>query len=339
MKTFIALDVSLEKTAICIMSADGLIAAEVTAASDPDAIAAELARQEAVGPDTLVGLEAGPLSEWIARGLADLGAPVVLMETRQVRAALSSMVVKTDRNDARGMAQLLRMGWFRPVHLKSVDAREQRALLAARETLARRLKDVENSVRGLLRGFGLKLGAVGPRLWEGRVRDMVAGHPVLAAIFEPLVAARAALLEQLGRLDGRLLAIVREDPACRLLMSAPGVGAVVALTFRAAVDDPSRFASSKAIGSCFGLTPRRYQSGETDRSLGISKAGDASVRRALFTAAHVIMNQVRRNFPLKTWASALAARAGVRRAKVALARRLGVILHRMWADRTEFRFA
>ena len=132
MTTFVALDVALEKTAICIMLADGSIAAEVTAASDPEAISAELGRQEVVGPDTLVGLEAGPLSEWLARGLVDLGAPVVLMETRQVRAALSSMVVKTDRNDARGMAQLLRMGWFRPVHLKSMDAREQRALLSAR---------------------------------------------------------------------------------------------------------------------------------------------------------------------------------------------------------------
>ncbi len=339
MKTFVALDVSLEKTAICIMLADGSIAAEVTAASDPDAIAAELGRQEAIGPDTLIGLEAGPLSEWIARGLADFGAPVVLMETRQIRAALSAMVVKTDRNDARGIAQLLRMGWFRPVHLKSMDAREHRALLAARETLARRLKDVENSVRSLLRGFGLKLGAVGRRLWGERVRDMVGGHATLTAIFEPLVTARAALLEQLGCLDKRLLAIVREDPACRLLMSAPGVGAIVALTFRAAVDDPSRFASSKAIGPCFGLTLRRYQSGETDRSLGISRAGDASVRRALFTAAHVIMNQVKRSFALKTWASALAARAGARRAKVALARRLGVILHRMWADSTKFRYA
>ncbi len=173
------------------------------------------------------------------------------------------------------------------------------------------------------------------------MREVVGGHATLAAIFEPLVAARAALLEQLGHLHERLLATVRQDPACRLLMSAPGVGAIVALTFRAAVDDPSRFASSKAVEPCFGLTPRRIQSGEADRSLGISKAGDASVRRgrALFTAAHVIMNQVRRSFPLKAWASALAARAGARRAKVALARRLGVILHRMWADGTEFRFA
>lgn len=339
MKTFVALDVSLEKTAICIMLVDGSIAAEVVAASDPEAIAAELGRQEVVGPDTLVGLEAGPLSEWLARGLVDLGAPVVLMETRQVRAALSSMVVKTDRNDARGMAQLLRMGWFRPVHLKSMDAREQRALLSARETLARRLMDVENSVRGLLRGFGLKLGVVSRGRWQERVRDVVGGNAALAAIFEPLVAARAALLEQLGRLHERLLAVVRQDPACRLLMSAPGVGAVVALTFRAAVDDPSRFGSSRTVGPCFGLTPRRYQSGETDRSLGISKAGDPSVRRALYNAAHVIMHQVRRGFALKSWAAALAARAGLRRAKVALARRLGVILHRMWVDGTEFRFA
>lgn len=339
MKTFIALDVSLEKTAICALSADGSVLAERVACSTPEAIAEELGRLQAMDGQVLVGLEAGPLSEWIARGLSDAGAQVTLMETRQVRAALSSMVVKTDRNDARGMAQLLRMGWFRPVHVKSVDAREQRALLSARTTLARRLKDVENSVRGLLRGFGLKLGLARRRQWEARVREIVGGHAALSAIFEPLIAARTALRDQLAVLDKRLLAVAREDQACRLLMTAPGVGAIVALTYRAAVDDPSRFSSSRAIGPCFGLTPKRYQSGETDRCLGISKAGDPAVRQVLFTAAHIIMNSVRRSFPLKNWAAAVAARAGAKRAKVALARRLGVIPHRMWADGAEFRYA
>lgn len=176
MNTFIALDVSLEKTAICALAANGSVLAERVVPSTPEDLPAELRRLDAMDGQALVGLEAGPLSEWIARGLENAGAQVTLMETRQVRAALSSMVVKSDRNEARGMAQLLRMGWFRPVHLKSVDAREQRALLSARTTLARRLKDVENSVRGLLRGFGLKLGPVRRRRWEARVQEIVGGH-------------------------------------------------------------------------------------------------------------------------------------------------------------------
>ena len=336
MEKFAALDVSLEKTAICVLAADGSIVVETTASSDPDGILSALLKHGAA--EAMIGLEAGPLSEWIARGLSDQGATATLMETRQVRAALSSMVVKSDRNDARGMAQLLRLGWFRPVHVKSMDAREQRALLAARATLVRRIRDVENSVRGLLRGFGLKLGVAGRRRWEERVREIVAGHPTLNAIFEPLIAARTAMAEQLGLLSKRVIDVARDDEVCRRLMTAPGVGAVVALTFRAAIDEPARFTSSRAIGPCFGLTPRRYQSGEMDRSGGISRAGDPGVRQALFTAAHVMMTSVSRDFPLKSWAKALAARAGVKRAKVALARRLGVILHRMWMDGSEFRY-
>jgi transposase len=209
MEKFAALDVSLEKTAICVLAADGSVVVEATASSDPDGILSALLKHDAA--EAVIGLEAGPLSEWIARGLSDQGATVTLMETRQVRAALSSMVVKSDRNDARGMAQLLRLGWFRPVHVKSMDAREQRALLAARTTLVRRIRDVENSVRGLLRGFGLKLGVAGRRRWEERVREIVAGHPTLNAIFEPLIAARTAMAEQLGLLSKRVIDVARDD--------------------------------------------------------------------------------------------------------------------------------
>src|SRR4051812_11434523 len=147
---FAALDVSLEKTTVCVMSLDGAITKEAVVATDPEAIATCLS--DDLGRLERVGVEAGPMSEWLARGLADLGVSVVLMETRQVRAALSAMIVKTDRKDARGMAHLLRTGWFRPVHVKTVDAREQRAMLSARTTLVARLKDIENSVRGLDHG-------------------------------------------------------------------------------------------------------------------------------------------------------------------------------------------
>jgi transposase len=197
------------------------------------------------------------------------------METRHVRAALSARVAKTDRNDARGMANLLRMGWFRPVHVKSLDAREHRALLSARSTLVRRLKDVENSVRGLLRGFGIRLPSMLRGRWDAKVREAIAGHPTLTLVLEPLLIARTALREQVAVIDKRVRDAARQDPVCNRLMSVPGVGPIVALTYRAAVDDPSRFTSSKSVGAVFGLTPRRYQSGETDRVGSISRAGDS----------------------------------------------------------------
>lgn len=334
---FVALDVSLEKTALCVMAADGSIRRESVVATDAEAIADALAEYR--GGLVQVGLESGPMSEWLVRGLEARGIAVVLMETRQVRAALSAMIVKTDRKDARGMANLLRMGWFRPVHVKTRDAREQRALLSARATLVARLKDIENSIRGLLRGFGLRLPRALKGRWAATVRECIEGHPMLLEILEPLMTAREALREQLAGLDKRVRDAARADPVCRRLMTAPGVGAIVAMTFRAAVDRPERFRSSRQIGPCFGLTPRRYQSGEADRSGAISRAGDASVRVALFEAAHVIMTRVAAWSALKAWAMNVAKRRGAKRAKVALARKLGVVLHRMWVDATQFRVA
>jgi transposase len=237
------------------------------------------------------------------------------------------------------MAQLLRLGWFRSVHVKTIEAREQRALLTARTALVRRLGDLENSVRGLLRGFGLKLPRLLRGRWDAGVREMVAGHPTLPAILEPLLLARSALRAQLAVLDKRVRDIARADEVCRRLTTVPGVGAVVALTFRAAVDRPERFASSKAVGAHFGLTPKRYQSGETDRIGAISRAGDASVRVALFEAAHGMLTRTARWSALKTWAMRLAERRGAKRAKVALARKLGVVMHAMWRDGTSFRFS
>lgn len=194
-----------------------------------------------------IGLEAGPLSEGLVRGLADAGFTAILMETRQVRAALSSMTVKTDRNDARGMAHLLRMGWFRPVHVKSMDAREQRMLLSARTTLVRRLRDIENSVRGLLRGFGFRFPRMLRARWTQSIRGALAGNPTLLAIIDPLLAAGAALRDQLAVLEKRVRDAARQDPICHRLMTMPGVGAVVALTFRAAVDRPERFSSPRQL--------------------------------------------------------------------------------------------
>jgi transposase len=260
------------------------------------------------------------------------------LETRHVKAALSAMTVKTDRRDARGIAQLLRMGWFRPVHCKSPGSQEVRALLVARKQLQGKLLDVEFSIRGILRGFGLKMGVVTRTGFEMRVRELCSGQTMLEQIAEAMLAARAALRKEYSKLHKAMLAIVRKDEVCRRLMSAPGVGPLVSITFKTAIDDPARIRKSKGVGALLGLTPRKYQSGETDVTGGVSCVGDEMARTALYEAANAVLSRVTRFSALKRWGLDVAKRRGSKRAKVALARKIGVILHRMWVDGTSFRW-
>ena len=332
--SYAGIDVSLELSSVCVVDATGRIVREAKVASEPEVLVAWF-RNPGVGV-MRIGLEAGPLSQWLYAAMRDAGLAVELLETRHVRDAFKAMPVKTDRKDARGIAQLMRLGWFRPVHCKSLPAQETRALLTARKLLQTKRLDVEMSLRGVLRGFGLKVGPTTARSFPVRVCELVEGHPTLTAVAEALLAARDALGEQLRGLEKRLRDQAREDGRVRLLMTAPGVGAMVALTFVAAIDDPGRFRSSKAVGAHFGLTPRRYQSGETDVTGRISKIGDAGVRTMLYEAANIVLTRPVKGSALKSWAARLAARAGMRKAKVALARKLAVVLHRMLADGTPF---
>jgi transposase len=337
MDHYAGIDVSLECSSVCIVDASGKIIREGKVASEPEALTGWL---EGSGLDLArVGLEAGPLSQWLYVAMRDAGLSVELLETRHVRDAFKSMPVKSDRNDARGIAQLMRLGWFRPVHCKSMAAQEVRAVLTARKLLQSKMLDIEMSLRGILRGFGLKVGPTTPRRFAGRIEELVGGHTTLEAVTKAMLAVHAVLLRELAGFDKRVLAMARGDARVRLLMSAPGVGAIVALTFVAAVDDPSRFKSSKGVGAHFGLTPKKYQSGERDITGRISKLGDGSVRAALYQAAHVILTRPVKGSGLKSWASKLALRAGMKKAKVALARKLAVVLHRMWIDNTPFRLS
>jgi transposase len=334
MEHYAGIDVSLESSSVCVVDATGRVVREAKIASEPEALVGWF-RQLDVAL-ARIGLEAGPLSQWLYVGMRDAGLAVELLETRHVRDAFKAMPVKTDRKDARGIAQLMRLGWFRSVHCKSLPAQETRALLTARKLVQSKHHDTEMSLRGILRGFGLKVGKTSQRTFASRVRELVAGHPTLLLVAEALLAARAALGEQLSKLEKRVRSLARDDRRVRRLMSAPGVGAVVALTFVAAIDDPARFRSSKAVGAHFGLTPKKYQSGETDVTGRISKIGDAGVRTMLYEAANVILTRPVKGSLLKSWAMRLAMRAGMRKAKVALARKLAVVLHRMLADDTEF---
>jgi transposase len=288
---------------------------------------------------TGVGLEAGPLSQWLHKHLAEAGINVVLMETRQVKGALKAMPIKTDRRDAQGIAHLLRMGWFRPVHCKSISAQEVRALLSGRRAVQAAMMDLENAMRGVLRNFGLKVGKVSKGQFEARVRELAAGNAMLEAAVDVLVRSRAALRAEFVTLDKKIRDIGRNDAVCRLMMTVPGVGVLVALTVKAGIDDPTRFSSSKMVGPHFGLTPGRNQSGEQDVVGRITKAGDASVRAMLFEAATALLCRTQKRSWLQAWGMRVAARRGLKRAVIAVSRRIAVILHRMWVDGAEFRYS
>jgi transposase len=334
-KLYAGIDVSLEASSVCLVDETGAIVREAKVASEADALVAWFKALKV--SIERIGLEAGPLSQWLYAALKKAGFDTFLMETRHVRDAFASMPVKTDRKDARGIAQLMRLGWFRQVHCKSELSQAMRALLTARSQVQSKMYDLEMTVRGILRGFGLKVGKVSPRDFEARIRELCSGNDALMFINDALLKARAALRQQFAELDKRARQTARDVPAVRLMMSAPGVGSVVGLTYVAAIDDPSRISKSRNAGALFGMTQRKYQSGEIDRTGRISKCGDASVRTALYEAANVILSRpIKGSGSLRKWAMRIAARAGRKKAKVALARKLAVILHRMWRDGVPF---
>ena len=336
MDHFAGLDVSVKETSVCIVDDTGKIVREVKVASEPEALLAVL--KNPAYHFKRIGLEAGPLSQWLYSALAEGGLPVICVETRHMRAVLKAQINKTDRNDARGIAQMMRVGLYRPVHVKTLRSQKLRMLLTHRKLLQAKAIAIENDLRSTLRNFGLKVGIVGNVKFEGRIKELVENLPDLATLAEPLLIVRRVLHEQLGILHRRLLDIVRNDDVCRRLMTVPGVGPVVALTYRATVDVPARFKNSKAVGASFGLTPSRHQSGESDRPGAISRCGDEMMRMMLYEAAQVMLTRTNKWSWLKAWAMKIARHRGMKKAIVALARRLAVIMHRMWVDGTEFRW-
>jgi transposase len=332
MEHYGGIDVSLECSNVCVVDRSGKIVREAKVASEPEALIGwfgslgfELAR---------IGLEAGPLSQWLYAAIKQAGLAVELLETRHVSDAFKAMPVKSDRNDARKIAQLMRLGWFRPVHCKSMSAQEIRAMLTARKLIQSKLQDIENSLRGILRG---KVGKTTKRSFASRISELVVGHPALETIAAAMLAVHMALRREFNGLEKRVRTMSLLDAKARLLMSTPAVGPIVSLTFACAVDDPSRFTSSKQAGPHFGLTPKKYQSGETDYTGRISKHGDASVREALYEAAHIMLTKpIKGCSELKSWAMRIARRAGTNKAKVALARKLAVIMLRMLKDNAPF---
>lgn len=336
MKYFAGMDVSLEETAICVVDESGRIVKEGRAASEPQALCEALRKVDL--PLERIGLEACSLAAWLYDGIRAEGLPAICIETRQANAAMKTMPNKTDRNDARALAQIMRTGWYRQVHVKSQQCRLWRSLLIARRTVLNEMRTIENVVRSILREAGIKLGTPSRAAFADRVRELTGADPVIMALVEPLLAIMATMLREFGRLTKQVLNIARKEQVCRRLMGVPGVGPITALAFRATIDQPDRFRRSRDVGAHLGLTPARYQSGETDIQGKVSRCGDELARTALYEAAHSLLVLSKKWSSLRAWGMNVAKRRGMARARVAVARKLAVILHRMWSDATEFRF-
>ncbi len=336
MGSYVAFDVSLRSTSVHVVDEAGKCRWRGKCATEPDVLAAVVRKR---APEVVrVGLETGFLSTWLCHALAEAGLPVVCMDARQARAVLSVRPNKTDANDAEGLAQLLRTGFFREVRVKSWDGMLLRNLITARRQLVRTEVDLANQLRGILRTFGLALppGGGGGRHFEAAVRERASMRPGLSLIVLPLLEAWRAVRDRVVVLDKAGVAAARRDRRCRLLMTAPGVGAITALTYVGTVENPALFQGARAVGAWLGLTPSRYQSGETDVSGRISRCGDPLLRTYLYEAANQVLTRSRSDSALKRWGLMLKARNGHKKAVVAVARKLAVILHAMWTSGEAF---
>jgi len=337
MEHYVGLDVSLKLTAICIVDRTGKIKREGVVSSDPEAIA-EFIKSHASHVER-IGLETGPTVTWLWTELSKLGLPVICIDARHAKAALKMQINKSDRNDAVGIARIMQCGWYKEVRVKDLDSHAIKALLVSRALLVKIKRDIENQIRGLLKNLGLVIGRAKMNVFLLRAAQLTEGRPELAAAVGPLLKAREAIEQQIEDLDRKVLRLARNNAQVRRFMTAPGVGPITALCYLATIDDPTRFKKSSSVGAYAGLTARRYASGEVDWTGRISKCGDKMLRSYLYEAANVLLTRVAKWSALKAWGIRLAKRSGLRKAKVAVARKLAVILHRMWIDGTEFRWS
>ena len=337
MSHYVGLDVSQKMTAICVVDSSGRRVWRGQCTTDPEHIRRTVVRYG--GEDARIGLETGPMTPWLVHELRGLGLDITCLDARHARAALRMQINKTDQNDAEGLAQIMRTGWYRSVHVKSLDAHRARALLGARAQLVGMTTRLSNHIRGVLKTFGILPGAMRGLPFDRRVETLIVDRSDIAPIIQPMLVAWRQMRQQIGIFGKAIRALVKSDPTCRHLMTVPGIGVLSVLAFVSTVEDPRRFSSSRSVGAHLGLTPRQYQSGEMDRAGRISKCGDTLARTLMYEAAVVLMTRVKRASGLKDWAEAIAKRSGVGKARVALARKLSVILHSMWCSGEPFRWS
>lgn len=337
MELYVGMDVSLKETAICVVDGDGEVVCEGTVISEPAAMAAFIGAK-APGARR-IGLETGPTTTWLWHELRGLGLPVICVDARHAKAALSLQINKSDRHDAVGLARIMQCGWYKEVRVKALSSHELRAVLNSRAQLVRSKLDLENQIRGLMKNRGLVIGKAGGSVFRRRVEELLDRQDILRDAVRPLLEVREVVSREIVTLTRKLLDLARSDEDSRRSMTVPGIGPITALAFRSVIDDPHRFGRSRSVGAYIGLTSRRHASGEVDWSGRISKCGDRMLRSYLFEAAGVLLTRVPQWCRLKAWGHRLWKRIGFKKAKIAVARKLAVILHRMWRDGTDFQWS
>jgi transposase len=326
MKQYVGLDVSQKETSVCVVNEVGQVLFEGKAKSDPGALTA-LLRKRAPQAER-IGFETGAMASWLWHELRRVDLPVVCIDARHAHAALSVRMNKSDQNDARGLAELVRVGWYREVKVKSEESQKIRAILVARSRLVAIRRDIENQVRSLIKEYGLLFPRAIGLQFRNQVCELLGEDHHLRGVIAPLLSIHEQICKQQSKFDDEVRQLAKSDETTRRLMTVPGVGVVTALTFRHTIDDPSRFRSASSVGA--------YQSGETDINGKISRWGDRLLRTYLYEAATVLLYRTKKWSSLKAWGMKLAKRIGIRKAKVAIARKIAIVLHRIWVDGTSF---
>ena len=337
MKQYVGLDVSQKETSVCVVDDRGRVIYEGKAKSEPGALTA-LLRKRAPKAER-IGFETGAMASWLWHELRRVDLPVVCVDARHAHAVLSVRMNKSDENDARGLAELVRVGWYREVKVKSAESQQIRAMLVARSRLVGIRRDIENQVRSMVKEYGLLFPRAIGLQFRKQVIELLGERHHLRGIIDPLLSIHEQICREQATFDEEVRRLAKSDETVRRLMTVPGVGMITALTFRHTIDDPSRFRSASSVGAYLGLTPRRNQSGETDTKGRISRWGDRLLRTYLFEGASVLLHRTKKWSTLKAWGMKLAKRIGMQKAKVAIARKIAVILHCIWVDGTSFEWS
>lgn len=335
MSHYVGLDVSMKTVSVCVLDDQGEICREIDLKTDPEVIHSFLAG--ANFDVQKIGLETGSLTHWLTKELRSMGYEVHPMESRKMAAILATVVNKTDKNDARGIAEALRAGHYLKCVHRSDENMELRTLLHARDTLVRQRVQAGNSIRGFLKIYGLRIKPGLDLLFPDRVREEIEPlSPNVKHTFESMLNCLATLTSEIERLDVKLKELLKSNPGAKLLTTIDGVGTITALAFIAEIDDPERFQNSRDVPAYIGLTPRQYSSGEVCKQGKISKQGPVHLRYLLIEAATVLLTRSRGWSPIKAWGMKLLSKRGKKKAIVAVARKLAVVMHAMLKNNKTF---
>lgn len=337
MKYYAGLDVAMKETFLCILDETGKKVYEVKTPSTSEGIFEGL-KKSGFSVEK-AGIESGSLTRHLIKGLQNLGVPAVCIDSRKMAAILSVTVNKTDKNDARGIADAIRSNHYKEVYVKSDEDASVEILLKSRKTLVHLTGILKNTTRGFLKTYGVLLGDILPKNFEEGVRKKFQKIPEEAAEgIESLLKSFAANSEQIKEIDKKVKMLSAENEQVKLLMTIPGVGPLIAASFVFNIGEAERFKKSQSVGAYFGMSPRQYSSGETVRMGKVSKSGDADMRRHLTNAAMILMTRTKSWCPLKAWGIKIAQKQGLRKAFMAVGRKLAVIMHRMLITGESFRF-